>query len=205
MIQNVDAILKRLQADGRSKVGSLDELIAWAFEDEERLERLSARDEAYISHHTGIPRNIVHAILHSRYFVQAVYDEVLFRSLTPGRLKQIYDNIATQLLSDEITPGSKAAMLNLLLRQMGLEKPRKLSVKQQSEVVVRVEHTKPVEVLEVLGVPVGEDASAQDETKALPESTANAVLQSLGIDEQAVAVPVDVGRGGDEGTGGGSP
>lgn len=202
MIQNVDAILKRLQADGRAKVGSLDELIAWAFEDEERLERLSARDEAYISKHTGIPRNLVHTILHSRYFVQAVYDEVLFRSLTPGRLKQIYENIARQLLSDEITPGSKAAMLNLLLRQMGLEKPRKLSVKQQSEVVVRVEHTKPVEVLEVLGVPVDENAGAPEEAKALPENTADAVFRSLGIDEQAVAVPDYVGRGGDEGTGG---
>jgi hypothetical protein len=73
-------------------------------------------------------------------------------------LSEVYERIAQQLANPEVPLGAKRGMLEFLMRQMGFEKPRKLSVKQQSEIVVRVEPIKPVEVMEVLGVPVEQDA-----------------------------------------------
>jgi hypothetical protein len=86
-------------------------------------------------------------------------------------LAEVYEGIAQQLSDPEVPLGAKRSMLEFLMRQMGLEKPRKLSVKQQSEIVVRVEPVKPVEVLEVLGVPV--------EQNALPASVQTPTLQDV--------------------------
>lgn len=156
MSHRADPILARLKMDGTSKVGSVEELIQWSFESEERLHRVAKRDIPYISAQTGIPEKLAHAIIYSRQFVQMMFDELHYRYLNPSTLSEVYSSILEQLKSPEVPLGAKRSMLEFVMRQMGLEKPRKLSVKQQSEVVVRVEPTKPTEVLQVLDVPVEE-------------------------------------------------
>lgn len=95
--------------------------------------------------------------------MQAVFDELHFRHLNPSVLTEIYEVILAQLKNPEVPLGAKRSVLEFMVRQMGIEKPRKLSVKQQQEVVVRIEPTRPVQIMEALGVPVDQNA--------LPEST----------------------------------
>lgn len=189
-MQQADAILARLKAQGLTKVGSLDEMIAWFFEDRERLERLAQRDVAYIASSLGLPMKLVQTLIHSRLFVQAIFDELHFRFLNPATLGDVYEVVLKQLKDPEVPLGAKRSMLEFMTRQMGIEKPRKLSVKQQSEIVVRVEPTKPVEVLEVLGVPVEPDAGAEGGAEALPAPGAD-TLRELGLELEAERVPPD--------------
>lgn len=153
MNHRVDSILARLKMEGQTSIGSVEELVQWAFQSKEHLDRVAARDTQWIYDKTGIPIKVLHLILYSRQFIQAIFDELHFRYLNPSTLGEVYDKIIEQLKDPEVSLGAKRSMLEFMIRQMGLEKPRKLSVKQQSEVVVRVEPTRPVEILEVLGVP----------------------------------------------------
>lgn len=154
-IQQANPILARLKADGQTTIGSLDEFLEWVFSSKENLLKvLPERNTAWIAERTGIPEKLVRAIVYSRQFVQALFDELHFRKFNIPQWEAIYDSIIPQLLDEKTPLGAKRSMLEFLTRQMGLEKPRKLSVKQQSEVVVRIEPTRPNEVLEVLGVPV---------------------------------------------------
>lgn len=154
-IMQVEPILARLKADGRTSIGSMDEFLSWTFASKEHLLKvLPERDVRWISQRTGIPERVVRLILYSRQFVQALFDELHYRKFNVVQWDAIYDSIIPQLLDPKTPLGAKRSMLEFLTRQMGLEKPRKLSVKQQSEIVVRVEPTRPVDVLEALGVPV---------------------------------------------------
>lgn len=189
-MRQADAILARLKLEGATEIGSVDDLIAWLFEDKERLERLAKRDVAYIAERTRLPPRLVHALIHSRAFVQAIFDELHFRFLTPGTLGEIYERIIEQLKDPEVPLGAKRSMLEFMVRQMGLEKPRKLSIKQQGEVVVRVENTRPMEVLEVLGVPLDQIPGLEGGQKAL-SGPANDALGELGAVLEAEHVPAD--------------
>lgn len=156
-IQQANPILAKLKAGGQTQIGSLEEFMSWVFSSREHLLKvLPERDTRWIAEKTGIPEMLVRTIIYSRAFVQALFDELHFRKFNIPQWEAIYESIIPQLLDEKTPLGAKRSMLEFLTRQMGLEKPRKLSVKQQSEIVVRVEPTRPYEVLEALGVPVDE-------------------------------------------------
>jgi len=131
---------------------------------------LARRDVVRLSEETNIPEALMTKIIYSRSFVQAVFDELHFRHLSPTVLTDVYGVIVDQLKSPDVPLGAKRSVLEFMIRQMGLEKPRKLSVKQQNEVVVRVERESPMKVLEALGVPF--------EQMALPAPQADDVLDA---------------------------
>ena len=167
-IAQVNPILAKLKAEGRTSIGSLEEFLSWAFSTKERLLKvLPERDVDWIATQTGIPNRIVRSILYSRQFVQALFDELHYRKFNIPQWEAIYDALIPQLLDPKTPLGAKRSMLEFLTRQMGLEKPRKLSVKQQSEVIVRIEPTQPDYVLGVLGVPV-EQVPQLEEQNPLP-------------------------------------
>jgi hypothetical protein len=157
-VKRFDTILASLKNQGLSKVGSIDELLDWLFREETHLKWYADGDFERISTELGIDERIVRVIMRSHAFLNAAYSRQLTHHFSLGRLSEVYEGIAQQLSDPDVPLGAKRGMLEFLMRQMGLEKPRKLSVKQQSEIVVRVEPVKPVEVLEVLGVPVEQDA-----------------------------------------------
>ncbi len=109
-----------------------------------------------------------------------MYERLLHHKFNPAVLGAIYDRITNRLLKEDVPLGAVRSILEYINRQMGLEKPRKLSVKQQSEVVVRVEPVQPVQVLEVLGVPVEHDAVLPQ--KSLPGPEADSLGESLALD-----------------------
>ena len=157
-MKRFDAILASLKNQGLSKVGSTEELLDWLFREETNLLRYVNRDISGIAQELGLDEKLAAAIMRSRPFVAAVFDELHYRTFNPEVLNKVYQVIIRQLMDPDVPLGAKRSIIEFMFRQMGLEKPRKLSVKQQSEIVVRVEPTKPVEVLEVLGVPVEPDA-----------------------------------------------
>jgi len=157
-VKRFDTILASLKNQGLSKVGSVDELLDWLFREETRLKWYADGDYERIASELGLDERIVRIILRSHAFMSAAYSRQLTHHFNLGRLAEIYEGIVRQLSDPDIPLGAKRSMLEFLTRQMGLEKPRKLSVKQQSEIVVRVEPIKPVEVMEVLGVPVEQTA-----------------------------------------------
>lgn len=167
-MREADALLAKLKLDGKSPVGSTDELIEWLFADQERLTKYDERDVGWFASHLGIPANILRAILYSHSFKMAMHDEAHFRQISPSKLTKLYRVFESQLMDPEVPLGAKRSILELFFRQAGFEKPRKLSVKQQSEIVVRLEQAEPVQVLEVLGVPVDE-VSDVGEARALPD------------------------------------
>lgn len=178
-MKQADQILARLKLEQLTHIGSVDELLAWFFEDRKRLELLASRNTKAISEATNLPERLVNNIIYSRSFVQAVFDELHFRHLNPNTLAEIYEVIIEQLKDIEVPLGAKRSVLEFMVRQMGLEKPRKLSVKQQNEVVVRIEPTKPTEVLEALGVSIEQDAVS------LPPPEENNIIDAIigGVDE----------------------
>lgn len=169
-MKQADQILSRLKLDKLTFIGSTDELLAWFFENRERLDMLARRDTARISQETNIPENLITTIIYSRSFIQSVFDELHFRHLSPTVLSDVYSTIIEQLKDSEVPLGAKRSVLEFMIRQMGLEKPRKLSVKQQNEVVVRIEPTRPTEVMEALGVFI--------EQNALPEPTPQNIIEA---------------------------
>jgi hypothetical protein len=156
-----------LKLDGKTIIGSTDELVEWLFADQERLTKYDERDVGWFASRLGIPANILRAILYSHSFKMAMHDEAHFREISPSKLSKYYRVFESQLLDPEVPLGAKRSALELFFRQAGFEKPRKLSVKQQSEIVVRLEQAEPVQVLEVLGVPVDEISDVGD-ARALP-------------------------------------
>lgn len=167
-MNQANALLARLKAEGRSKVGSLEELAHLVLSSADNLEAFSKGEYHRFAATTGLPEKLLNAVMRSHAFRSMVFEELHYRIFNPSALTEVYEAILQQLKSEDISPGSKRSFLEWMIRQMGLEKPRKLSVKQESEIVVRVEKTEPVQVLEVLGVPVGEDASSADAGRALP-------------------------------------
>lgn len=170
-MKRFDAVLASLKNQGLSKVGSVEELLDWLFREETHLKWYADGDFERIASELGLDERIVRVIMRSHAFLNAAYSRQLTNHFSLGRLAEVYEGIAQQLSDPEVPLGAKRGMLEFLMRQMGLEKPRKLSVKQQSEIVVRVEPVKPVEVLEVLGVPV--------EQNALPASVQTPSLQDV--------------------------
>jgi hypothetical protein len=157
-VKRFDAVLATLKNNGLSKVGSVEELLDWLFREETHLKWYAEGDFERIASELGVDERVVRTIMRSHAFLNAAYSRQLTHHFSLGRLAEVYEGIAQQLSDPEVSLGAKRSMLEFLMRQMGLEKPRKLSVKQQSEIVVRVEPVKPVEVLEVLGVPVEQNA-----------------------------------------------
>jgi len=170
-VRQFDTVLASLKNQGLSKVGSVEELLDWLFREETRLKWYADGDFGRIASELGLDERIVRIIMRSNSFLNAAYSRQLTHHFSLGRLAEVYEGIARQLSDPEVPLGAKRSMLEFLMRQMGLEKPRKLSVKQQSEIVVRVEPVKPVEVMEVLGVPVEQDA--------LPPSVPATTLQDV--------------------------
>ena len=157
-MRQFDVVLASLKNQGLSKVGSVEELLDWLFREETHLRWYAEGDFERIASELGLDERVVRIIMRSHSFLSAAYSRQLFHHFSLGRLAEVYEGIAQQLSDPDVPLGAKRSMLEFLMRQMGLEKPRKLSVKQQSEIVVRVEPVKPVEVLEVLGVPVEQTA-----------------------------------------------
>jgi hypothetical protein len=157
-VRQFDAVLASLKNQGLSRVGSVEELLDWLFREETHLRWYADGDLERIASELGLDERVVRTIMRSHSFLNAAYSRQLFHHFSLGRLAEVYEGIAQQLSDPDVPLGAKRSMLEFLMRQMGLEKPRKLSVKQQSEIVVRVEPVKPVEVLEVLGVPVEQNA-----------------------------------------------
>ena len=170
-MKRFDTVLAALKNQGLSKVGSVEELLDWLFREETHLKWYADGDFERIAAELGLDERVVRTIMRSHAFLNAAYSRQLTHHFSLGRLAEVYEGIAQQLSDPEVPLGAKRSMLEFLMRQMGLEKPRKLSVKQQSEIVVRVEPVKPVEVLEVLGVPV--------EQTALPASVPTPTLQDV--------------------------
>jgi hypothetical protein len=170
-VKRFNTILASLRNHGLSKVGSVEELLDWLFREETHLRWYADGDFERIASELGLDERIVRTIMRSHAFLNAAYSRQLTHHFSLGRLAEVYEGIAQQLSDPEVPLGAKRSMLEFLMRQMGLEKPRKLSVKQQSEIVVRVEPVKPVEVLEVLGVPV--------EQNALPASVQTPTIQDV--------------------------
>ncbi len=170
-MRQADAILARLKNEGRAKVGSTGELVDWLLAEEWRVKAFIERDLESIAKQTGAPAKLLSAIARDKSFTAALFDELLLRHFNPLTLNQIFQTILKQLGEDSVPLGAKRSMLEFVMRQMGLEKPRKLSVKQQSEIVVRVEPVEPTQVMEVLGVSVeqAEDAEAPALPKGTPE------------------------------------
>jgi hypothetical protein len=168
-VKRFDAVLASLKNHGLSKVGSVEELLDWLFREETHLRWYADGDFERIASELGLDERVVRIIMRSHAFLNAAYSRQLTHHFSLGRLAEVYEGIAQQLSDPDVPLGAKRSMLEFLMRQMGLEKPRKLSVKQQSEIVVRVEPVKPVEVMEVLGVPV--------EQTALPASVQTPTLQ----------------------------
>jgi len=168
-VKQLDAVLAALKNNGLSKVGSVEELLDWLFREETHLKWYADGDFERIASELGLEERIVRIIMRSHAFLNAAYSRQLTHHFSLGRLAEVYEGIAQQLSEPDVPLGAKRSMLEFLMRQMGFEKPRKLSVKQQSEIVVRVEPVKPVEVMEVLGVPVEQDA--------LPASVQTPTLQ----------------------------
>jgi hypothetical protein len=169
-VKQFDTLLASLKNHGLSKVGSVDELLDWLFREETHLKWYAEGDFERIASELGLDERVVRTIMRSHAFLNAAYSRQLTHHFSLGRLAEVYEGIAQQLSDPDVPLGAKRSMLEFLMRQMGLEKPRKLSVKQQSEIVVRVEPVKPVEVLEVLGVPVEQDAlPASIQTPSLQE------------------------------------
>jgi len=157
-VRQFDTVLASLKNQGLSKVGSVEELLDWLFREETHLKWYADGDFERIASELGLDERVVRTIMRSHSFLNAAYSRQLFHHFSLGRLAEVYEGIARQLEDPDVPLGAKRSMLEFLVRQMGLEKPRKLSVKQQSEIVVRVEPVKPVEVMEVLGVPVEQTA-----------------------------------------------
>jgi hypothetical protein len=157
-VRQFDTVLASLKNQGLSRVGSVEELLDWLFREETHLKWYADGDFERIASELGLDERVVRIIMRSHSFLNAAYSRQLFHHFSLGRLAEVYEGIAQQLSDPDVPLGAKRSMLEFLVRQMGLEKPRKLSVKQQSEIVVRVEPVKPVEVLEVLGVPVEQNA-----------------------------------------------
>jgi len=170
-VRQFDTVLASLKNQGLSKVGSVEELLDWLFREETHLRWYADGDFERIASELGLDERVVRTIMRSHAFLNAAYSRQLTHHFSLGRLAEVYEGIARQLSDPDVPLGAKRSMLEFLMRQMGLEKPRKLSVKQQSEIVVRVEPIKPVEVLEVLGVPV--------EQTALPASVQTPTLQDV--------------------------
>ncbi len=170
-MKRFDAVLAALKNQGLSKVGSVEELLDWLFREETHLRWYADGDFERIASELGLDERITRIIMRSHQFLNAAYSRQLTHHFSLGRLAEVYEGIAQQLSDPDVPLGAKRSMLEFLMRQMGLEKPRKLSVKQQAEIVVRVEPVKPVEVMEVLGVPV--------EQTALPESVQTPTLQDV--------------------------
>ena len=168
-MKRFDAVLAALKNNGLSKVGSVEELLDWLFREETHLKWYADGNFERIASELRLDERVVRTIMRSHAFLNAAYSRQLTHHFSLGRLAEVYEGIAQQLSDPDVPLGAKRSMLEFLIRQMGLEKPRKLSVKQQSEIVVRVEPVKPVEVLEVLGVPV--------EQNALPASVQTPSLQ----------------------------
>jgi hypothetical protein len=186
-VKQFDAVLAALKNNGLSKVGSVEELLDWLFREETHLKWYADGDFERVASELGLDERVVRTIMRSHSFLNAAYSRQLFHHFSLGRLAEVYEGIAQQLSDPDVPLGAKRSMLEFLVRQMGLEKPRKLSVKQQSEIVVRVEPVKPVEVMEVLGVPVEQtalpspvqtpsiqDAVSGDYAKLLAEADGNA-------------------------------
>ncbi len=170
-MKRFDAVLAALKNQGLSKVGSVEELLDWLFREETHLRWYADGDFERIASELGLDERVARIIMRSHQFLNAAYSRQLTHHFSLGRLAEVYEGIAQQLTDPDVPLGAKRSMLEFLMRQMGLEKPRKLSVKQQSEIVVRVEPVKPVEVMEVLGVPV--------EQTALPASAQTPTLQDV--------------------------
>ncbi len=170
-MKRFDTVLAALKNQGLSKVGSVEELLDWLFREETHLKWYADGDFERIASELGLDERVVRTIMRSHQFLNAAYSRQLTHHFNLGRLAEVYEGIAQQLTDSDVPLGAKRSMLEFLMRQMGLEKPRKLSVKQQAEIVVRVEPVKPVEVMEVLGVPV--------EQTALPASVQTPTLQDV--------------------------
>lgn len=167
-MRRADLAIQAAAIQSGSSIQSVDDLVDWLMARGNEQYAISL-DHKAIAKEVKLPPDLVRSIIYSPAFISSLHRYMLAQHFSPGRLAEIFQSIYVQLLSQDVPLGAKRSMLEWVVRQLGVEEPRRVAI--SAEVVVSLDgNIAPEEVFRELGIRVD-----QATHRSLPQETGKTI------------------------------